>query len=173
LNRFRHSFWAKLLLLLFSICGTLLVLEIALKAVGRPRTTSTWRIRRVFQMDRDLVYSMRPNYFSSGVESEHGIPLSTNRYGLRGDDPREPGEYEKRIIIIGDSMTFGHGVWEKACYPRKLEQVFSRHDRRVEVINAGVQGYGHGPGVQTVSRAIAPPQPGSAHIRRLHQRSQR
>ena len=45
-----------------------------------------------------------------------------------------------RIMILGDSYTYGKGVAEESTYPRLLEYALLR-EYRVEVLNLGVNGY--------------------------------
>src|SRR5262249_41768604 len=47
-----------------------------------------------------------------------------------------------RILAIGDSCTFGTAFGESYPYPRVVERELRRLGRDVEVINAGVEGYG-------------------------------
>jgi len=46
-----------------------------------------------------------------------------------------------RILLLGDSVTFGHGQPIEATLGRELERVLSSDERTVEVINAGVPGW--------------------------------
>lgn len=74
-----------------------------------------------------------------------GVPVAINRLGFR--DPREysiekpPGTF--RILVLGDSVTFGHGATFETTYPFLLEQRLKawRPDVRWEVWNLGVPGY--------------------------------
>jgi hypothetical protein len=74
-----------------------------------------------------------------------GVPVRINRLGFR--DPREydpekaPGTF--RILVLGDSVTFGHGAIFETTYPYLLEQRLEtwRPDVRWEVWNLGVPGY--------------------------------
>jgi len=74
-----------------------------------------------------------------------GVPVRINSLGFR--DPRE---YELakqhdtfRILVIGDSVTFGHGALFETTYPYLLEQRLTRWrgDVRWQVWNLGVPGY--------------------------------
>lgn len=63
-----------------------------------------------------------------------------NREGMRivgNFPPRQPGTF--RIIVLGDSLTYGHGIAEEDTYPRVLEKLLS-DAFRVEVLNLGVSG---------------------------------
>ena len=74
-----------------------------------------------------------------------GVPARTNSLGFR--DTREyslakpPGTF--RIIVLGDSVTFGHGALYETSYPYLLEQRLRewRPDVKWEVWNLGVPGY--------------------------------
>ena len=74
-----------------------------------------------------------------------GVPARTNALGFR--DTREyalekrPGTF--RILVLGDSVTFGHGALYETSYPYLLEQRLRewRPDVNWEVWNLGVPGY--------------------------------
>ena len=67
--------------------------------------------------------------------------LSTNSTRLRMtyDVPYENTAGDQRILILGDSFTFGENVNDDENYPYLLDQ----HLADSTVINAGVHGYGH------------------------------
>lgn len=74
-----------------------------------------------------------------------GVPAHTNSLGFR--DTREyslakpPGTF--RIVVLGDSVTFGHGALNETSYPFLLEQRLHewRPDVKWEVWNLGIPGY--------------------------------
>jgi hypothetical protein len=74
-----------------------------------------------------------------------GVPVHINSLGFR--DPREyaleksPGTF--RILVIGDSVTFGHGATFETTFPYLLEQRLKewKPEVRWEVWNLGVPGY--------------------------------
>ncbi len=74
-----------------------------------------------------------------------GVPVRINSLGFR--DTREytldkpPGTF--RILVLGDSVTFGHGTLSETTYPYLLEQRLRgwRPDVTWEVWNLGVPGY--------------------------------
>ena len=67
--------------------------------------------------------------------------LNTNSRGLRGTQEypyeRQPGK--ARLLVLGDSLTFGDEVSDNESYPYYLQQQI----RDAEIINMGVHGYGH------------------------------
>jgi len=72
----------------------------------------------------------------TGDRVELDFTVSTNRYGFR-DDPIAPKGTRFRILAIGDSTTFGHGVDRKDTWPDSLERRLTDSGYRVDVINAG------------------------------------
>lgn len=71
--------------------------------------------------------------------------ISTNSKGLRDRDfsyTKERDVY--RILCLGDSFTFGHGVRLDEAWPKRLEKMLNANlqHKRYEVINAGIDGYG-------------------------------
>jgi hypothetical protein len=74
-----------------------------------------------------------------------GVPVEINGLGFR--DPRDydlekpPGTF--RILVLGDSVTFGHGAIFESTYPFLLEQRLEawRPDVAWQVWNLGVPGY--------------------------------
>jgi lysophospholipase L1-like esterase len=84
---------------------------------------------------RYLGYALNPDY-----------PFNTNRHnslGFRGDDLASDSE-SYRIVCLGGSTTYGTGVEDyKKSYPYLLKQKLQQLNYdKVEVINAGVPGYG-------------------------------
>lgn len=76
----------------------------------------------------------------SGI-STSGVPVRTNELGLRDDPIADDGA--RRILVLGDSCTFGWGVPQQAAYPQQLQQLLDHRygARRFRVINAGFPGY--------------------------------
>ena len=50
-----------------------------------------------------------------------------------------PGVY--RVLVLGESCTFGYGVKSSETFPSRLEALLADRGRNVEVLNAGVIGY--------------------------------
>jgi hypothetical protein len=70
-----------------------------------------------------------------------GTILNTNSKGIRGrtecEYQRTPGK--QRIVVLGDSFTFGAEVADDQTFSHFLESTLPN----TEVLNLGVQGYGH------------------------------
>src|SRR5262249_22825023 len=71
----------------------------------------------------------------------NGATVNTNSEGVRGQreyaNPKPPGI--TRILIFGDSFTFGDEVADDETCAARLEQMLPG----TEVVNLGVHGYGH------------------------------
>jgi hypothetical protein len=71
-----------------------------------------------------------------------GVDVRTNSQGLRNPETSaRPDPKIRRVLVLGDSMTFGWGVEERDTYTRVLERMLNATGRRYELINAGVGNY--------------------------------
>lgn len=87
----------------------------------------------------DLPYVLRP-----GADvTQLGVPVRVNALGLRGPDARPtPAPGVRRVLALGDSVTFGHQLPVEQAFPALLERALdAREPGRWEVLNGGVQGY--------------------------------
>ena len=84
-------------------------------------------------------WSSKPNL--RGMKVFGDKVLNTNAKGFRGkkDFPYIKNKERLRILILGDSFTFGDGVSDQETYSSYLQQMLPH----TEVINLGVHGYGH------------------------------
>ncbi len=73
----------------------------------------------------------------------HDKPVRINALGLRGGEVTIPKpEKSYRIVVMGDSVTFGNGVGDGETYSAQLARTLHESGlRRVEVINAGIPAY--------------------------------
>ena len=94
-----------------------------------------------FELDPDLIYRLRRRNAVSWSTREFTETSHTDALGLRGVEvgPKRPGE--QRILAIGDSFTFGHGVQDDETYPAVLERRLRGRGYDVRAQNAGVPGY--------------------------------
>ncbi len=83
----------------------------------------------------DLDYELAPD-----VETEaYGVTVSTNRYGMRGDEP-DP-QKSRRIVVLGDSFAFGFRIPQEKVFSSWLERALQTRDGDYEVLNLAVPGY--------------------------------
>lgn len=87
-----------------------------------------------------------------GITGEHipgargmtdNIPIQINPLGLRDYEyPLKKRKGTLRILVLGDSITFGEGVWLEETFAKRLEKDLQEFpNKKIEVINAGVCGY--------------------------------
>ncbi|GJM16954.1 MAG: hypothetical protein DHS20C13_22810 [Thermodesulfobacteriota bacterium] len=87
-----------------------------------------------------LDYELAPNKDSKALS----ISIRTNSYGMRDDEPViSDSDPARRIVVIGDSFTFGYRVGGEDTYPNVLEKILNEQNGRTrfEVLNLGVGGY--------------------------------
>jgi lysophospholipase L1-like esterase len=90
----------------------------------------------------DLGWVQTPNQDTRTVG---GWPVHINSAGFRGPEVslgKPAGTL--RVLLIGDSFTFGYGVADDSTLAVQLQREFAKASRdcpRVEVINGGVNGY--------------------------------
>ena len=109
--------------------------------LGETRLVS-WQTEALHRPDSELGYSLAPGASGEWHGAEFVERVHVNSKGLRGDEipARRPGV--ARILVLGDSMTFGHGVDDDQTYSAQLEALLRGDGSDVHVINAGVRGYG-------------------------------
>jgi hypothetical protein len=69
--------------------------------------------------------------------------LRTNSRGIRADgDEPYPSPLETRIVVHGDSLTFGVGVEDEDTFVRRTERRLRERFGAIDVLNLGVSGHG-------------------------------
>ncbi|MBL6764691.1 MAG: hypothetical protein ISQ14_07030 [Verrucomicrobiae bacterium] len=79
----------------------------------------------------------------SWKSSTHGRTLTINSKGLRDREyrfERTPGV--PRMLVLGDSFTWGYGVSDEEIFTEVMEQAFTDAGTPWEVVNSGVSGWG-------------------------------
>jgi lysophospholipase L1-like esterase len=78
----------------------------------------------------------------SGEQSWTGGATRVNPQGIRDDRPVGPKRAgERRLLVIGDSITFGASVRTDQAYPYRLERELEKAGRDWRVLNGGVTSY--------------------------------
>jgi lysophospholipase L1-like esterase len=73
----------------------------------------------------------------------HSYRLRTNSQGIRSDDEEEyDSPLETRIVVHGDSLTFGVGVENEDTFVHRTERRLRQRFDAVDVLNLGVSGHG-------------------------------
>jgi hypothetical protein len=125
-------------LVALSLLFSLFVAEAAMR-VRSPQWSDQWKM---YRLDPIYVRGLQPNVKNAlvhGHSREFAFRFSTNAQGLRMEEdlqnPKPTGIF--RILIVGDSFTFGYGVEQGQSYPRQLQRYLDPKGDRLEVINAG------------------------------------
>ena len=91
------------------------------------------------------VFAFRPHasgVFPGGVDEKRTFPYRTNAHGLRDRDRPAKAPGTKRVLVVGDSYTWGYAVAEEEAYPQVAERLLAQRGRPdIEVINGGVPDY--------------------------------
>lgn len=122
-------------LLLASTAAGLVAMEAGLRAF-KPQPDFAMNVASPYKVDEDTEHLLLENFVSP-------MGFDTNRFGMRDYDhytrAKPAGVY--RIIALGDSFTQGTTKLEDT-WPKALERMFEGSVPKVEVLNAGVNGYG-------------------------------
>ena len=125
----------KLAFALVLVIGLLGLAEGAARLVYSPQTIHA---EGLFEFDPDKVFRLRSNHSGEYINR----PVQTNSFGHRDreiSEDKAPGS--TRILVLGDSITFGHGVLEEEAWPAILESRLRRaSDASTDVINTAVPG---------------------------------
>lgn len=90
---------------------------------------------------KPFVHSHIPDseYIQQG--KNFSVNYKINSLGLRDNEPLPRGKkFKKRLLIVGDSVTEGHGVQFHETYVYHLKKLLENDDW--DVLNAGIQGAG-------------------------------
>lgn len=133
------------------IVAAVLLIEIGLRIVPE----STWKtaISRgpdrhiLFRQDRNIGWVHAPNASMNWTGSgEYNVDVQINSLGLRDRErtyAKPPGTF--RVLVLGDSFVEAIQVPLEQTFAARLETCLAgRSSQPVEVINAGVAGYGPG-----------------------------
>jgi len=127
-----------LLAVLISLVLALFVFEGGLRLFPAYRPQST-----INRFDEKLGWSKRPGAKVRRRTSEFDITFEINELGLRQDPmsskAKAPNTF--RVMMLGDSFVLGYTVDREHLFVDHLRRWWTKEERRVDVINAGTEGY--------------------------------
>jgi len=99
-----------------------------------------WRYAKELKRRSDIPVLGHEHVPSSSAHLQ-SVDIRINERGLRGGPvrPRKPGE--RRILVLGSSVTLGWGVPEDETMTARLHKMFAADGQDVEVLNAGIGNY--------------------------------
>ncbi len=91
------------------------------------------------------VFAFKPHatgVFPGSVDSKRMFSYRTNDHGLRERDRPAKAPGTKRVLVMGDSYTWGYAIAEEEAYPQVAERLLAERGRSdIEVINGGIPDY--------------------------------
>lgn len=131
---------ARALMLLVSVGLTLTAAEVLLRRVLGPRYYTSVRL------DDRLLYRLSPGsqreYTRAAINGGVRVRYGINSGGFRGEELAVPAR-SPRVVVYGDSFIMAEFSRTEDTFAERLEVHLARRlGTRVEVVNAGVAGYG-------------------------------
>jgi hypothetical protein len=130
------------IIVIISSIIALLVVEISLRFFYPQQESMRW-----FESSNKYGYLLKKNFSQdySYIGHEFIMHVQTNSLGHRYKEYNkahfENAQY-KKVLLLGDSFMFGHGVNMEDHIATHLENMLNRDDTFFSVINAGVGGWG-------------------------------
>jgi hypothetical protein len=131
-----------------SLAVALAVGEAVTRGLARRHEAVLWSGERKllynpFRPDAELGWALRPDWTAVDEGPDYRVTVSTNALGMRGGPASvRPVPGVVRVLVVGDSFAFGHGVEDGEGFARRLEALWRAEGRSVELLNAAVPGYG-------------------------------
>jgi peptidoglycan/LPS O-acetylase OafA/YrhL len=142
-NRFKYI--VSILITIIFLFGCIYFTENYLRK-NTPVEVLKWGEFPALQMDSETVYSLIPNKTTHLKYNNYDYFVKTNSLGFSSEEINlsVKDENEKRILIIGDAFSMPEGLEYTNSYPYFLEQQLRQEypNFKINVINAGVTGYG-------------------------------
>jgi lysophospholipase L1-like esterase len=143
----KSKFIQNFILLIVTIIICIVFLEVVLRVVFPNNTSNVYK--DFYVLDNNTGYlpgANIENFIDKHLEYE--VTINTNSLGLRDQVYQKKEVGEKKILVLGDSFTFGQGVELEESFPRILESKLNSEggdddddESKYQVINAGVGGW--------------------------------
>jgi hypothetical protein len=135
---------SRVLLLLFSLCLCLLIAEGGIRMFYGKSIVLFPRFHTEAQYGKFTIRRLRPNTTFWHRSADGSWKFTINSKGFRAE---QEYTYEKpvgvtRILSLGDSHTQGFECRQDKTFSSVIQQFLAKRGLKVEVINAGVSGFG-------------------------------
>lgn len=104
---------------------------------------------RLFYSDNILTFDLDPQLYWVPRPDQKLEGATINSLGLRGVEAKEKDPAKLRVLVTGDSFTYGHGVKDQDTFPAQLGALFEKEGARhpgdgrpIEVLNGASPGWG-------------------------------
>ncbi len=144
----KHLFWqilSRFSLILLGLVSGLIILEVALRIIYPDPSPKL--VNQGLQLHRDYGISFTPDAagWNTSLRGEYSVYININQKGLRGAEyPYDKPTGVYRVLVLGDSFTSALQVTEDETFSALMASQLNQTSEvsHVEVINAGVVGYG-------------------------------
>jgi lysophospholipase L1-like esterase len=138
----RKRIGVPLLLVALSTVVAVGIAEVALRLI-RPQVFPTIPAG-LFTDDPAGFRELTPRFRGTISRAEFSAPVGISEFGVRGPGPRPRQPNTRRLLLMGDSQTFGFGVLDHETYAVRLQELLAAAypESDIQVVNAGVPGYG-------------------------------
>ncbi|MFW5658289.1 MAG: acyltransferase family protein [Bacteroidota bacterium] len=120
-------------------------LEIAFRK-SKPLEAGRWGEYPALQVDSLTIYSLIPSKTTHLRYNNYNYYVRTNTMGFNSPEINlaEKQDHAFRVFIMGDAFTMPEGFQYENAYPFILDRMLTERfpERKIEIINAGVTGYG-------------------------------
>ena len=140
----KREIYIKLFIVFISVLIGFMFIEIALRLINYyPFLINT----NIFiSNDNELLpYKLKPNFNGKYlVNQKFTVNIDSNGYRVVNPDTKRKDnsdEYRASILILGDSVVFGHGLKDNETIASQLQSLINQRDINFTVKNIGVSGY--------------------------------
>ena len=132
-----------LLIFVLSVCVALAIAEGVVRAKNSAMTNyniEMWKYSQELKKPSTNAL-LGHEHIKSTSGTFQSVDIRINEWGLRGGavPPSKPGE--RRILVLGSSITLGWGVREEVTMTANLQNMFGQDGKRALVLNAGIGNY--------------------------------
>ncbi|MCA9712256.1 MAG: hypothetical protein KDK70_40845, partial [Myxococcales bacterium] len=133
---------SRIFLLVGSVYLALWLVELLMAYPLNPRVNFKSHIlslQGMYEVGERVSYRHVAGYTGTFDDGVVMMPIQINHRGDRDDEPRDDHPSRARLMLVGDSFTFGQGLEDAQRIDRRIEH---RSGGQVDAYDLGVMGYG-------------------------------
>lgn len=137
-------------LVVAGIAVALVAVEVGLRVIGAvPEVANP--LYSFHDSDPVLGWRGRPDAHLRFRRPQFDVEVALDAHGWRQPDPPPPADPAARVLVLGDSFTWGWGVPQGAVYTDHLQRALPR----TAIANRGVNGFGTGQELLLLQQELA------------------